>query len=510
MRAIQSASALTGALVHPSAEHPAPKLAAHQAFLAEKLLFSAATLGAAPFYLVFHGAPTLTEAVVFALALLQVAAAMAVAQTGRLIVGHAVSACSFAGIGLALAWQALGSDTLSGSVVGLCWFGVAGFEAASSFSKRLHGATYLVIALALCAGIIFPGVKGASGADAMLVAGIALVATMAIGHRTVAVYDLARLRAERELARNRALARALGNLTIGFDADGLVEHASAGCEVLLGMTHQDIAGRGLFEHVHVADRPTFLKLVADAIHGTETQVAQLRLRSDVKHVTSTGQAEPRHIWVEMRAHRMFVAEGQPVGAVAVLRDISADRQQSIDIEAAKGTVDSAIRSKDQFLANMSHELRTPLNAIIGFSEMLSSQTMRPIEAEKQREYARIIHQSGQHLLGVVNSILDMSKIQSGLPPPGAAGPRPPRAPKARRCASPSPTRASGSARPTSQNWVCRSSRRAGRSAAPTRERGLAFRSCAVFWDCTAARSRSRARSAKAPVSPSASPTIVAW
>ena len=69
--------------------------------------------------------------------------------------------------------------------------------------------------------------------------------------------------------------------------------------------------------------------------------------------------------------------------------------------------------KDQFLANVSHELRTPLNAIIGFSEILSDAGLSPQEPGKQREYAAIIHKSGQHLLAVVNSILDMSKIQSG-------------------------------------------------------------------------------------------------
>ena len=76
-------------------------------------------------------------------------------------------------------------------------------------------------------------------------------------------------------------------------------------------------------------------------------------------------------------------------------------------------MEEALRSKDHFLANMSHELRTPLNAIIGFSEMLGSRTMSPTDPNKQREYAGIIHESGQHLLTVVNSILDMSKIQSG-------------------------------------------------------------------------------------------------
>ena len=69
--------------------------------------------------------------------------------------------------------------------------------------------------------------------------------------------------------------------------------------------------------------------------------------------------------------------------------------------------------KDRFLANVSHELRTPLNAIIGFSEILSTESIAPSEPEKCREYALIIKESGEHLLSVVNSILDISKIEAG-------------------------------------------------------------------------------------------------
>ncbi|MCW2286342.1 signal transduction histidine kinase [Rhodoblastus acidophilus] len=70
--------------------------------------------------------------------------------------------------------------------------------------------------------------------------------------------------------------------------------------------------------------------------------------------------------------------------------------------------------RQRLLANVSHELRTPLNAIIGFSEMLANVDLSPRDPEQQREYARIINASGQHLLSVVNTILDMSKIESGV------------------------------------------------------------------------------------------------
>jgi signal transduction histidine kinase len=80
---------------------------------------------------------------------------------------------------------------------------------------------------------------------------------------------------------------------------------------------------------------------------------------------------------------------------------------------AKGVAERASRAKSEFLAHMSHELRTPLNAIIGFTEVMRLELLGPLGHARYREYINDIHQSGQHLLGLIDDVLDMSRIEAG-------------------------------------------------------------------------------------------------
>ena len=92
----------------------------------------------------------------------------------------------------------------------------------------------------------------------------------------------------------------------------------------------------------------------------------------------------------------------------ITRDVLAQRS----LEHAKEQAEAANRAKSEFLANMSHELRTPLNAILGFAEIIRERLLGPV-GDRYAEYANDIHTSGTHLLGIINDILDLSKVEAG-------------------------------------------------------------------------------------------------
>ena len=130
----------------------------------------------------------------------------------------------------------------------------------------------------------------------------------------------------------------------------------------------------------------------------------------------------------------MIFEGRGIGAIWVARRVSepfSDKQITLlktfadqaviaiqnarlfrEIQEKSAQLEIANKHKSDFLANMSHELRTPLNAIIGFSEVLSERMFGEIN-EKQADYLKDIHESGKHLLSLINDILDLSKIEAG-------------------------------------------------------------------------------------------------
>ncbi|MDH5723064.1 MAG: PAS domain-containing sensor histidine kinase [Alphaproteobacteria bacterium] len=119
------------------------------------------------------------------------------------------------------------------------------------------------------------------------------------------------------------------------------------------------------------------------------------------------------IWVKENVRIVQDESGNTLYYEGSMEDITRRKEAEIALREAKVHSDMANRAKTEFIANMSHELRTPLNAIIGFSEILKNQVMGPLGQDIYKEYASDIYDSGRKLLGIINEILDLSKIEAG-------------------------------------------------------------------------------------------------
>lgn len=118
------------------------------------------------------------------------------------------------------------------------------------------------------------------------------------------------------------------------------------------------------------------------------------------------------VYLSISGVPVFEDDGTFIGYRGIGRDITEQFINQQALNEALAASERANQAKTEFLATMSHEFRTPLNAILGFSEMLRAQYFGPIGAKNYEEYASDIHTSGQHLLGLVNDILDISAIEA--------------------------------------------------------------------------------------------------
>ncbi|HEU0083563.1 MAG TPA: PAS domain-containing sensor histidine kinase [Bradyrhizobium sp.] len=403
------------ALLHPSARHDAMTGARHRAFMAPRMLGSLAAFAAFPLYLALRGVPGPLEVAAFAWLIAPILLCWFLSRTG-----HYESACMLSPLALAGLVMTVAIPTGGIESFAAVWLIALPLEASLSASRRVV-AFASVLALFCAAALIVAGYSGMlpqTGAalhGAPIAAGIAsatlYAAALAFGAESLSRTGVALLNSEEE--RYRLLARNMSDVISRHRDNGAVQFISPAAEALLGAPVSRLLGHGLFDRVHVADRPAWLTALSDAARGGEGRSVEFRVRRDAPR----GRGAPAgFIWVEMRCRPLEPsagAAGQNCGVVAVMRDITERKLQQEALDLARTAAGQADSAKSNFLATMSHELRTPLNAIIGFSEMIAQEDVLMIDAARRKEYAQLIHDSGQHLLSVVNGILDMSKMESG-------------------------------------------------------------------------------------------------
>ncbi len=397
------------ALVHASARRDALTAARHRAFIAPRLLGSFAAIAGFPVYIAFRGVPSVLELVIFGWLVTPIVIAFFLSRTGRYEAAHVLSSLSFAGLATGIAWSTGGIASFTA-----IWLVVVPLEASLSASRRVVALASLFTLAA--AGLLFsldalglqpaavvnmPGLLPALG----IMSAVLYATGLAFGAEQLTRAGVDMLNAEEE--RYRLLARNMTDVITRHGRNGAVLFASPAAEPLFGARAGELAGHGLFDRVHVADRPAYLTALADAAAVGEDRSVEFRIRRS----GGTDLHGGYFAWVEMRCRPLDGAAGERE-VVAVLRDVTARKLQEQALEIARKESERISDAKSQFLATMSHELRTPLNAIIGFSDMLGNDTL-VFDPARKLEYARLINNSGRHLLSVVNGILDMSKMESG-------------------------------------------------------------------------------------------------
>ncbi len=200
--------------------------------------------------------------------------------------------------------------------------------------------------------------------------------------------------------RYRLMATNTTDMITTTDLEGRVTFISPACQKILGLDPNSLLGTRAFDFVHAEDLP--------------------RLRREYSRLIGSGSADPvrwraqrtdgEWIWLESSIGVLKdEQQDEPTGYIDVVRDITDRKKREDALDEARSKAEQAVKSKSDFVANVSHELRTPLNSIIGFSHLL---TEAPELGEETRRRVKLIHSAGQALRGVIDNVLDFSKLEA--------------------------------------------------------------------------------------------------
>jgi len=213
-------------------------------------------------------------------------------------------------------------------------------------------------------------------------------------------------------------------IVVEWDKTFRVLHWSLEATEIFGWSAIEVIGKTPFDwpFIPLADSQPFGQIIQGLLNGSWSHYVAI-----TSHYTKSGQI----IYCEWYISVLFDEKNQMTSILSLILDITERRraeialraeraslaekvkERTLELEVVNAELKRTARLKDEFLANMSHELRTPLNAILGMSEVLQEQIFGPVN-ERQLRQIKTIEESGQHLLNLINDILDLSKMEAGM------------------------------------------------------------------------------------------------
>jgi PAS domain S-box-containing protein len=205
----------------------------------------------------------------------------------------------------------------------------------------------------------------------------------------------------RSFAKNKAILDAAPDSIVVIGRDLVIFEASPGTERIYGYPKEERMGRSALSIMHPDDQPHVSAVLERMFANASDELVSYRFRAL--------HADGRWMIIETRGRLLGDEDEQDPRAVLVSRDVTEAVAFEEALAAAKEEAERANAAKSEFMSRMSHELRTPLNSVLGFAQILQME----LESKDDLELVDHVYKSGQHLLTLINEVLDISRVESG-------------------------------------------------------------------------------------------------